>query len=209
LHGNVKPYLFWIWVRAAIIAVMSSPIDKHAPPTKLLWVDLEMTGLDAQQDLILEVAAEVTDFDFKTIASYEARVQQPRKKVVERMQKNIWWADYPENRDEFIRKLESGKPSAQVEQELIFLIENEFGNEPAVLAGNSIHNDRNFIKQWWPALDLKLHYRMLDVSAFKVLMQGKYDVIFEKKEIHRAFDDIQASIAELQFYLQWFRESLQ
>jgi oligoribonuclease len=179
-------------------------IDKHAVPTKLLWVDLEMTGLDPLEDVILEVAAEITDFNFKTLGSYEAIVQQPRELVVERMQKNVWWADFPANRDEFVKKMATGKPAGQVEQELIALVEQHFGNEPAVLAGNSIHNDRNFIKQWWPALDLKLHYRMLDVSAWKVLMQAKYGVQFEKKEIHRAFDDIQASIAELQHYLEWF-----
>lgn len=181
-------------------------IDKNAVPTKLLWVDLEMTGLEAAQDVILEVAAEITDFDFKTLASYEAMVRQPREVVVERMQKNTWWADFPANRDEFIAKLEQGKPSEQVEQELIRLVQEHFGNEPAVLAGNSIHNDRKFIAAWWPALDLKLHYRMLDVSAWKVFMQGKYGVTFEKKEVHRAFDDIQASIAELQHYLSWFHE---
>lgn len=181
-------------------------IDKNAVPTKLLWVDLEMTGLDPAQDVILEIAAEITDFDFKTLASYEAIVQQPNEVVIERMQKNIWWKDYPANRDEFINKTAGGKPSEQVEQELIELVEQHFGDEPAVLAGNSIHNDRLFIKQWWPQLDLKLHYRMLDVSAWKVFMQGKYGVKFEKKEVHRAFDDIQASIAELQHYLEWFKQ---
>lgn len=181
-------------------------IDKNAVPTKLLWVDLEMTGLDPQQDVILEVAAEITDFDFKTLASYEAFVQQPNGVVAERMQKNTWWKDYPANRDEFLARTADGKPSAQVEQELIELVEQHFGTEPAVLAGNSIHNDRAFIKKWWPQLDLKLHYRMLDVSAWKVLMQGKYGVKFEKKEVHRAFDDIQASIAELQHYLEWFKQ---
>lgn len=184
-------------------------IDKHAIPTKVLWVDLEMTGLDAQQDVILEVAAEITDFNFKTLASYEAIVKQPHDVVVDRMQKNIWWADYPENRDEFVRKTAEGKSSEQVEQELIALVQAQFGNEPAILGGNSIHNDRNFIKQWWPALDLKLHYRMLDVSALKIVMQGKYGVEFEKKEIHRAFDDIQASIAELQYYLEWLQHSVE
>ncbi|MGH7249568.1 MAG: exonuclease domain-containing protein, partial [Minisyncoccia bacterium] len=93
------------------------------------------------------------------------------------------------------------------EQELIKLISEHFGDEPAVLAGNSIYNDRMFIKQWWPQLDLKLHYRMLDVSAWKIFMQGKYGVKYEKKEVHRAFDDIQASIAELEFYLNWFKEN--
>jgi oligoribonuclease len=122
------------------------------------------------------------------------------------MQKNKWWADFPANRDEFITKLDTGKSSDQVEQELIALVQEHFGDEPAVLAGNSIHNDRLFVRQWWPHLDLKLHYRMLDVSAWKVLMQGKYGVTFEKQEVHRAFDDIQASIAELHHYLEWFKD---
>lgn len=182
-------------------------IDKHVRPTRLLWVDLEMTGLDVEQDVILEVAAEITDFDLKTLASYEARVKQPHDLVVDRMQKNIWWKDYPSNRDDFVNKLDSGKSSDQVQAELIALIDEHFGGEPAILAGNSIHNDRNFIKYWWPKLDLKLHYRMLDVSSLKVFMQGKYDVEFEKKEIHRAFDDIQASIAELQHYLEELKKN--
>jgi oligoribonuclease len=183
---------------------MTPMIDKKAPPTKLLWVDLEMTGLDPKNDVILEVAAEITDFEFKTIASYEAIISQPLKTVLERMQKNIWWADYPANRDEFLKKIEHGKSSQEVERELVELVAEHFGDEPAVLSGNSIHNDRNFIRQWWPSLDLKLHYRMLDVSAWKVFMQGRYGLAFEKKEVHRAFDDIQASIAELQYYLEWF-----
>jgi len=183
-------------------------IDKQAVPSKLLWVDLEMTGLDPAKDVILEVAAEITDMDFKTLASYEAIVKQPHATVVDRMQKNVWWKDFPANRDEFIKKTADGKPPQQVEDELIKLVEAQFGNEPAVLAGNSIHNDRGFIRQWWPQLDLKLHYRMLDVSAWKVLMQGKYGVQYDKKEVHRAFDDIQASIAELQYYLEWFKEHI-
>jgi oligoribonuclease len=179
-------------------------IDKKVIPTKLLWIDLEMTGLDPQQDVILEVSAEITDFNLKTLASYEARLRQPREVVLDRMQKNIWWADFPENRDEFINKLDQGKRSADVERELIAIVEEHFGREPAVLAGNSIYNDRKFITEWWPALDLKLHYRMLDVSSWKIFMQGRYGVDYEKKEVHRAYDDIQASIAELQHYLEWF-----
>jgi len=182
-------------------------IDKNIVPTKLLWVDLEMTGLDAQKDVILEVAAEVTDFSFKTLASYEARVKQKKDTVISRMQANIWWKEYPENRDDFLTKLDKGKTLGDVEQDLIALVETHFGREPAVLAGNSIYNDRLFIKRWWPALDLKLHYRMLDVSSFKILMQGKHGEIFEKTSAHRAFDDIQASIAEMQHYLDWFKNN--
>ncbi len=181
-------------------------IDKNTIPTKLLWVDLEMTGLDVEKDVILEIAAEVTDFSFKTLESYEAVLKQDHDTVVARMQANIWWREYPANRDEFIQKLPNGKEPAEVEQEMIALVEKHFGSEPAVLAGNSIHNDRVFIKQWMPALDLKLHYRMLDVTSWKIVMQAKYGVNYEKKEVHRAFDDIQASIAELQNYLDFFKQ---
>lgn len=183
-------------------------INKRAIPTKLLWVDLEMTGLDATKDVILEIAAEVTDFDLKTLASYEARIQHKKEIVVDRMRQNIWWKDYPHNRDDFVSKLDQGKPLHQVEQELIEFLHKNFGTEPAILAGNSIHNDRNFIKYWWPEFDLKLHYRMLDVSSLKVFMQGKYGLEFEKKEDHRAYEDIQASIAELQYYLEQLKNGL-
>lgn len=165
-----------------------------------------MTGLDPVNDVILEVAAEVTDVQFKTLASYEACLKQDRDTVVKRMQANIWWKDFPANRDQFIEKLDEGKDPTVVENELVALVKEHFGDEPAILAGNSIHNDRGFIKQWMPNLDLLLHYRMLDVSSWKLVMQSRFQVSFDKPEVHRAFDDIQASIAELDFYLDWFNK---
>ncbi|HSW90953.1 MAG TPA: exonuclease domain-containing protein, partial [Candidatus Saccharimonadales bacterium] len=100
-----------------------------------------------------------------------------------------------------------GKPESIVVDELTDLIHDQFASEPAVLAGNSIHQDRRFIRQWWPEVEALLHYRMFDVSSFKVWMQGKYGLEFEKKETHRALDDIDESIAELQYYLEWFRKN--
>lgn len=175
-------------------------------PTKLFWVDLEMTGLDASKDVILEIAAEITDFDFKTLASYEARIKHPRELVAGRMQLNNWWQQFPHNRDDFLKKIDEGKALADVQRELIQLLDEQFGTEPAILAGNSIHSDRTFIKAYWPELDIKMHYRMLDVSSLKIIMQGKYGHVFDKDSTHRAFDDIQASIAELQDYLAWFKD---
>jgi oligoribonuclease len=179
-------------------------IDKQAVPTKFLWLDLEMTGLDVVNDVILEVAVEITDANLQTLATYESRVKQPKEVVLERIQKNVWWQGYPENRDDFIKNLEGAKPLDVVEREIVTLVEEHFGAEPAVLAGNSIHNDRNFIRVHMKELELKLHYRMLDVSSFKILMQAKYKEIFEKDSAHRAFEDVQASIAELQYYIDWF-----
>lgn len=181
-------------------------IDKNAQPTKILWMDLEMTGLDPQKDVILEVAVEITDFDFKTLATYETCIKQPKATVLKRMQANSWWQSFPANRDHFVNNLEDGKPLKDAEQELITLVAEHFGAEAAILGGNSIYNDRLFVKQWMPALDLKLHYRMLDVSAWKILMQGKHGLEFRKPEAHRAFEDIQGSIAELQYYLDWFKK---
>ncbi len=177
-------------------------IDKNAPTTKLLWVDLEMTGLDAENDVIIEVAAEVTDWSFKTLASYEAVIHQPDE-VLERA--NPWAKEQHAKSGLTERVRTEGRPEKDVVHELVGFITAQFGNEPAVLAGNSIHNDRLFIKRWWPEVEGLLHYRMLDVSAWKLVMQGKYGVTFDKNDAHRAFDDIQASIAELQFYLEWFK----
>ena len=78
-------------------------------------------------------------------------------------------------------------------------------HEPALLAGNSIHMDRQFIRHWWPNVEKRLHYRMLDVSAWKVVMIGKYGIEYEKLEKHRALDDIRESIDELEFYLTKLR----
>lgn len=181
---------------------------KKVKPTKLLWIDLEMTGLDPDKDLILEVAVEITDFNLKTIASYESRVKQPRDKLVKLFASNTFYSqDFTENRDEFLDKLDEGKSSADVEKDLIKLVNQHFSREPAIIAGNSIYNDRKFISKYWPELDLKLHYRMLDVSSFKVFMQGKYDVDYPKNDTHRAYEDIQASIAELEYYLDWFKNN--
>lgn len=179
-------------------------INRNAKPTKLLWVDLEMTGLDVENDVIIEVAAEVTDFDFKTLASYEAVIHYGD----ERMSNMNEWALEHHAKSGLIERIrQSEKSDAEVQHELIDFIRAEFGREPAVLAGNSIHNDRNFIKRYWPEVDKLLHYRMLDVSSWKIIMHGKYEEKFKKKEVHRAFDDIQASIAELQYYIDWFKQN--
>ncbi|HEY5667961.1 MAG TPA: oligoribonuclease [Candidatus Saccharimonadales bacterium] len=178
-------------------------IDKHAIPTKLLWVDLEMTGLDPEQHVIIEIAAEVTDFTFKTLASYEAVIHQPDNVLAKA---NEWAAAQHEMSGLTARVKTEGRSEDEVKHELMGFIRAQFGDEPAVLAGNSIHNDRIFIKKWWPEVDALLHYRMLDVSSFKIVMQGKYGMEFEKNDAHRAFDDIQASIAELQYYLDWLKK---
>jgi oligoribonuclease len=178
---------------------MLNEINKNKKPTKLLWIDLEMTGLDVDKDVIIEIACEVTDFDFKTLASYEAAIKHSDE-ILESM--NSWSKAHHAKSGLIDRIKVEGREEKEVIHELIGFIKAQFADEPAVLAGNSIHNDRAFIKKWWPEVESLLHYRMLDVSSFKILMQAKYNIRFAKKEVHRAFDDIQASIAELQYYLE-------
>jgi oligoribonuclease len=178
-------------------------LDKNTVPTKLLWMDLEMTGLDVAHEVIIEVAVVVTDFDFQTLATYEAVIKQSDA-ALEAMSE---WPKTQHGLSGLTERVRSeGRPEAEVTAELAALISTHFGEEMAILAGNSIHNDRVFIKRYWPQVDKQLHYRMLDVSSFKIVMQGKYGVMLEKNNDHRALGDIQASIAELKQYLEWFTQ---
>lgn len=173
---------------------------------KILWVDLEMTGLDPIEDRILEVAAIVTDWDFKELETYEAAIKVSSKLIQKRMYdgpSKDFWEKFPAVRTALVKQNdEHGRASRAIEKEIVALIEKHFDESvPVLLAGNSIHMDRQFIAQEWQKLNKKLNYRMLDVSAFKVVFDGKYGKKFAKPENHRALDDIRGSIMELKYYL--------
>lgn len=169
---------------------------------KLLWIDLEMTGLDPIEDRILEIGAIITDWDFNEIATYEAVVKVGPSLMKKRMV-GEFWEKFPEVRAALQAQNESGRSGRTVENELLEFIKEHFdADQPVLLAGNSIHQDRRFIANEWPRLDARLHYRMLDVSAWKVVFEAKYKKKFTKPEAHRAMDDIRGSIEELQYYLK-------
>ena len=169
---------------------------------KLLWIDLEMTGLDPKADRILEVAAIATDWNFEELATYEAVVKVGPRLMKKRMV-GEFWEKFANVRDALMAQNDSGKNGRTVENELLEFIETHFDTDKKILlAGNSIHQDRKFIENEWPRLDKKLHYRMLDVSAWKVVFEGKYKKKFAKPEAHRALEDIRGSIEELQYYLK-------
>lgn len=171
---------------------------------KILWMDLEMTGLDPIEDRILEVAVIATDWEFNELATYEAAVKVSPRLLERRMQvgKDFWDAN-PEARDGLIsQNLEAGRNGRTVENELLAFLDEHFeAGVPVLLAGNSIHQDRRFVINEWPRLDARLHYRMLDVTAWKVVMEGKFKKKFAKPEEHRALGDIRGSIMELKYYL--------
>jgi len=185
---------------------MSDKKRINAKVERILWVDLEMTGLDPIDDRILEVAAIVTDWDFKEIATYEAAIQVGPRLVEKRMKKGPaaeFWNTIPETRDALIKQnLEKGRSGRTIENELLEFLDKHFDKElPVLLGGNSIHMDRQFITREWGRLDARLNYRMLDVSAWKVVFNGKFNKKFSKPEAHRALEDIRGSIEELKYYL--------
>ena len=173
---------------------------------KLLWVDLEMTGLNPEKDRILEVAVIATDWDLEPLAELTAVVKVPELLMKRRMV-GEFWEQNAESRDGLMRQNQDGKSAKAVERELLEFVDQNFGPE-VILAGNSIHQDRKFIDHEWPNLSKRLHYRMLDVSAWKVYFEGAKQKKFIKKEAHRALDDIKGSIEELKWYLSMLKEQL-
>lgn len=170
---------------------------------RILWLDLEMTGLSPDKDMITEVAIIVTDWDFNEVATYQGVIKNNDSHMKKRFKANAdFWDKNTESRDGLIGQNKDGKPLLEVEDEILSLIKEHFEKDtPVLLAGNSVYWDRRFITKNWPRFDEKLHYRLLDVSAWKVVFEGKFGKKFSKPEVHRALDDIRGSIAELQYYL--------
>lgn len=161
-----------------------------------------MTGLDPLHDRIMEVGAIATDWDLAEQGTYES-VQRVDTEVMRARMVGEFWETYSSVREALQTQNEQGKASTEVEDELIAFIETQFAStDKVILAGNSIHQDRKFIDREWPRLAAKLHYRMLDVTAWKVVMEGRYKKKFAKPESHRAVEDIRGSIEELQYYLK-------
>lgn len=169
----------------------------------LLWIDLEMTGLDPIKDRICEVAAIATDMKLNEIATYEAVVKVDDELMKNRMTGDFWEQN-PKSRDALIAQNQDGKPVKEVEQELLNFISKYCAKE-LYLAGNSVHQDRKFIEREMPKLNSKLHYRMLDVSAWKIYFENALHKKFIKPKNHRALDDINGSIEELKWYLTFIK----
>lgn len=179
---------------------------KRITPDKILWCDMEMTGLNHLKDRITEIAVIVTDWQFNELEAFERTVAHDLNEIQALIDANPWYREYPQHKTDFLEAAVHGTPEQEVEAELVALINRHFAADmPALLGGNSIHADRRFITQWLPKVEARLHYRMLDVSAWKVVMIGRYGIEFPKKEAHRALGDIRESIAELQKYLTYIK----
>ncbi len=170
---------------------------------KLLWIDLEMTGLDPNKDRILEVAAIATDMELNEIARFETVVKVPESLMKERMVGDFWDKNH-ESRDALIAQNKTGQSTKEVEKSLLGFLDQHFGEE-IYLAGNSIHQDRKFIEREMPEFNKKLHYRMLDVSAWKIYFENALNKKYIKPENHRALSDVEGSIGELKWYLTFLK----
>ena len=169
----------------------------------LLWIDLEMTGLDADKDRIVEVAAIATDWKLAEVARYEAVVKvSPR--LMRRRMVGEFWEKNAEVRERLMGQNSGGKSGVEVERELVKFVKDNFGKE-VYLAGNSIHQDRKFVDNEWGRLAGMLHYRMLDVTAWKVWFENVRGKKIVKPEAHRALEDIQGSIEEFRWYLTFLK----
>lgn len=168
---------------------------------RMLWLDMEMTGLDIEKEVIIEVAAIVTDKSLEPIATYEAVVKQP-KEYLDNMDE---WNTTHHGQSGLIALVPEGKEPHVVERELIeFCKENFPGDDQIILAGNSIFQDRIFINKYFKELNGLLHYRMLDVTTIKLIFNNFYQISYAKSQSkHRALDDIQDSINELKKYLSF------
>lgn len=177
-------------------------MDKKAPARNILWIDLEMTGLDPEKDRILEVAAIITDWDLNELAVFESGVGHDIGSVSRLLDANPFYVKMKANKQALLELVSQSPPEKVVEKLLVEFVEAHCDTHyPIVLAGNSIHIDRQFIHTYWPHLEQLLHYRMLDVTSWKLVFETKFEQKFEKRESHRALDDIRESIAELQQYL--------
>jgi oligoribonuclease len=170
---------------------------------KLLWLDMEMTGLDVAKEVPIEIGVIVTGWDLNPLEDYHAIIKQPQE-YLDRMDD---WNKKHHGESGLTKMVPNGKDIKVVETELVKLIKKHFGDEPAILAGNSIPQDRLFITKYMPALNAVLHYRMMDVTSWKIVMQAKYNAKFDKQNPHRAVDDIKESIAEFKYYLSFLKDA--
>ena len=167
---------------------------------KLFWIDLEMTGLDVEKEVIIEVAGIVTDMDLKPLTTYHSIVKQPQN-FLDHMDE---WNTAHHGASGLTAAVPNGRDPDLVEKDLIALLDEHFPSERAILAGNSISQDRLFITKYFKKFNERLHYRNVDVTSWKIVLNEKFKIKYYKKNTHRALDDVSESIAELQFYLSHF-----
>jgi oligoribonuclease len=170
-------------------------------PSALIWIDMEMSGLNPETDRVLEVAIVVTDSQLNTVAESPALVVHQPDAVLDAMDN---WNKSTHKKSGLIDRVKASTLSeADVENRMVEFLAKYVPSGASPICGNSVHQDRRFLVKYMPKLDAYFHYRLIDVSTLKELARRwKPDVIggMVKHGKHEALADIHESIEELRYY---------
>ncbi|MEW8223720.1 MAG: oligoribonuclease [Candidatus Thiodiazotropha taylori] len=177
------------------------PVDS----SNLIWIDLEMTGLDTQQDEIIEIATIVTDVNLNILAEGPVIAVHQSQAVLDGMDE---WNQRQHGGSGLLERVKQSQYSeAEAQAETIRFLQQYVPAGASPMCGNSICQDRRFLARTMPELEAYFHYRNLDVSTLKELINRWSPSLsegFTKQGKHLALDDIKDSIAELNFYRNHF-----
>ncbi len=168
----------------------------------LVWMDLEMSGLDPERERILEIATVITDGNLELIASGPELVVHQKQELLDAM--DAWNKEHHTKSGLVERVQKSDVAEVQAEKQTLEFLQAYCPPRAVPLAGSSIHQDRRFLQKYMPQLESYLHYRNVDVSTVKELVRRWYPKVLasrpKKENKHRAVDDIKESIEELREY---------
>jgi len=167
----------------------------------LIWIDLEMTGLDPEREKIIEIATIVTDKDLNILAEGPMLAVSQPKELLDSMDE--WCTSHHGNSGLTQRVLETNISDASAERQTIEFLKEWIAPGKSPMCGNSVGQDRRFLVRYMPQLSNYFHYRNIDVSTLKELaVRWKPEILkgFSKKNKHLALDDIRESIEELAYY---------
>lgn len=167
----------------------------------LFWLDMEMTGLEVENHKILEAAVILTDWNLVPLKTFSTAVYQ----ADEELRKMDDWCVKTHTASGLLKRVPEGMKETDLDSALFNLVGDYYpSDERVVLCGNSIGQDRKFIDRYLPRFAARLHYRMLDVSSFKIVFENAFNQKFKKQNRHEALGDIEESIAEFCHYLSFF-----
>ncbi len=177
----------------------------HPKSDNLIWIDLEMTGLDTANDYILEIATIVTDAQLNILAEGPVLAIHQSDKLLTEMDE---WCVRQHTGSGLVERVKTSKVTeAEAEAMTIEFLMRYVPPGKSPMCGNSICQDRRFLYRWMPKLEQYFHYRNLDVSSIKELVQRWAPNILpglKKESRHLALDDIRDSIIELKYYREHF-----
>jgi oligoribonuclease len=170
----------------------------------LIWIDLEMTGLDPNKERIIEIATLVTDSDLNILAEGPNLVISQPIEFLDGMDE---WNQNQHGSSGLIEEVKNSNITIQVaEIDTLEFISKYVGEKVSPMCGNTVSHDRRFLSKYMPRLESYFNYRHIDVSSFKeVAVRWMNEAqVYEKKGSHRALGDIKESVAELKFYKELF-----